>query len=67
MSNALDEARSLLALGQGREGPETLPDVVQCAIASALIAIAEGMEKMIEYQELEVERQETHMPGFRGD
>lgn len=58
MNQHLKDARNLLNLADGREGPEDARHATQLVIARALISIAESLEKLVEAKEIEAERQE---------
>jgi len=59
--DALQNARELVGLAAGREGPESNEICAQMAIAYALIAIAEELAKANERAEAELERAEINL------
>lgn len=58
MNEYLKEARSLLSLADGREGPEDAHHATQLVIARALMSIAESLAELVDAQEAEAARQE---------
>jgi len=57
--DALKNARELVSLAAGREGPESKEICAQMAIGYALIAIAEELAKINERAETELDREEA--------
>jgi len=51
MNQHLKDAKNLLSLADGREGPEDARHATQLVIARALISIAESLDKLADTQE----------------
>lgn len=51
MNQHLKDARNLLNLADGREGPEDARHATQLVIARALISIAESLDKLTDVHE----------------
>ncbi|MBE2222714.1 MAG: hypothetical protein IAF02_14295 [Anaerolineae bacterium] len=56
MTNFIQEARNLIELGTGREGPESNEHATQLGIAYCLLSIAKSLDSMAQLAESEAAR-----------